>query len=169
MRLIPLLLPPLVFLPLVAVSAGDAPLDRATLRGLKAVSVVLDPLAPELERQGLTQKDLQTRLEARLKDARIPIDPSATAFLGLRVTSVRANRGPFALCFSVGAFQSVVLVRDKNIQTNTSTWEVETVVMADPKVLHQASLESVDELAGRFITAWRSVNQQGTAPTEAPK
>ncbi len=138
--------------------AGDAAIDRATLRGLKAVNVVLDPLAPELQKSGLTRIDLQTRLENRLRDAQIPVDPSAAEFLGLRITSVRGNRGPFAAAFQLALYQPVVLVRDRNSKSASPTWDVETVVMADPKVLQQAANDSIDDLAGRFVTAWRSVN-----------
>src|SRR5260370_4137792 len=160
MRCIRFLLAALLFLPFATQGAGDAPLDRATLRGLKAVNGVLDRVDPKLEKQGLTRNDLQSRLEARLQDAHVTIDQSATDFVALRVTSVRANRGPFGLSFTIGVYQPVVLVRDKNIKTSASTWEVETVVVEDPKTLRQASMETVDELADRFVTAWRSVNSE---------
>ena len=156
----PLILPALLFVPLLANAAGDAPIDRATLRGLKAVHVVLDPLSPELEKAGLTQTDLQTRLEERLRKDDVPIDPASSEFLGLRMTAVRGNRGPFAVSFSLGAYQPVQLVRDKNVRSATATWEIETVVMSDPKTLLQAAYESMEELADRFAAAWKSVNGQ---------
>jgi hypothetical protein len=144
--------------PIAAVTAGDAPIDRATLRGVKAVHVVLDPIEPELQKAGLTQTDLQTRLENRLKAADVPIDPSSPEFLGLRVISVRGNRGPFALSFSLGCYQPVLLVRDQNIRSATPTWDIDTVLMTEPKTLHQATYETIDDLADRFVAAWRSVN-----------
>ena len=155
-----LLVPALLFLPPATRAAGDAPLDRATLRGLKSVNIVLDPLDPGLLRAGLTMIDLQTRLTERLREAHIPVDQSAVEFLGLRIVAVRGNRGPFALAFNLGVYQPVQLIRDKSVRAATSTWDVETVLMADPKVLQQASGETIDELAGRFVAAWRSVNQQ---------
>jgi len=145
-------------------AAGDAPLDRATLRGLKAVNVVLDQLDPEVEKQGLTRTDLQARLEARLKDGQIPLDPSAPDFVGLRVTSVRAGRGAlalrgaFALCITLAVYQPVALSRDQHVRTAAATWDVESVLMADPKAIRQASMDTVDELVGRLASAWREVN-----------
>ena len=139
---------------------GDAELDRATMRGLKSVNVVLDPLAPELIKAGLTESDVQARLETDLKDAHIPVDRSATEFIGLRITSVRGNRGPFALAFNLGLYQPVVLVRDPNLKSAIPTWDIETVLLADQKVLYQATMESIDELADRLAAAWRSVNPQ---------
>jgi len=152
-----LVAPAVLFLPFLF-GAGDAPLDRATLRGLTAVNVVLDKLDPELEKQGLTRNDLQARLEGRLQDAHIKLDQNATDFVALRVTSVKGNRGPFGLSLTIAVYQPVTLTRDKNLKTAAATWEVETVVVADAKVLRQAAMESVDDLAARFVTAWRSVN-----------
>ena len=85
--------------PLSMRAAGDAPLDRATLKGLKSVSVIIDPLDPDLVKQGLTQEILQTRIEERLRDAGITLDKSATEFAGLRVMQVRASRGPTHCAF----------------------------------------------------------------------
>ena len=158
-----LLLPLVALLPAATGGANDAPLDRATLRGLKSVSVVLDRLDPELQKAGLTQADLQSRLESQLKATDVPVDPAASDFVGLRLTAVRGLRGPFAVSLTVGVYQPVLLVRDKNLRTSTATWEVETILMAEPKVLRQAALESVDELAARLATAWKSVNPAATA------
>ena len=62
------------------------------------------------------------------------------------------------MSITIGLYQPVVLVRDAKVRTATQTWEVETILMADPKQLFRASMESVDELADRFVAAFRSVN-----------
>jgi hypothetical protein len=147
-----------LLLPAVVPGAGDAPTDRATIQGIKAVTIVLDPLSPELKKAGLNETDFRTRIEDRLREAQIPVDQNAAEFLGLKLTSVRGNRGPFAVAFSLGVYQPVVLSRDRNVHAAPATWEVESVLMADPKALAQASAETVDELAGRFVAAWRAVN-----------
>lgn len=140
--------------------AGDAALDRATLRGLKAVSVVIDPVAADVQQEGATDQALRARLEDRLRQAGIPLDPASNNFVALRLTSVRAGRGPFAIAATIGLYQPVVLVRDPKIRTATQTWEVETVVLASAREVLHASMDSVDELAARFVTAYRSVNGQ---------
>jgi hypothetical protein len=155
-----LLVSALMFLPLLSRGAGDAPLDRATLRGVKSVNIVLDPLDPALEQQGIAPGALASRIEARLTAANVAVDPAAAEFLGLRITSVRANKGPFALSLSIGLYQPVVLVRDAKIRTATETWGVETVVMADAKLLQKACNETVDDLVDRFVAAYRSVNPE---------
>jgi hypothetical protein len=151
-------------IPPVIRAAGDAPLDRATLRGLGAVGVIIDPIDPDLVKEGLTQDLLQKRIEGHLRDAGIAVDPSAHEFVGLRVLQVRAQRGsfsqrgPYALCLSVGVYQPVLLVRNKDVKTATETWGVDTVLMADPKVVTREALNSVDELADRMVAAYRSAN-----------
>jgi len=39
---------------------ADSALDRATLRGLTGVRVLVAPLEPEVEREGLTKNQMQT-------------------------------------------------------------------------------------------------------------
>src|SRR5260370_14031907 len=139
--------------------AGDAPLDRATLRGVMAVNVVIDPVVPEIQKEGVTIDGLRMRLEERLRDAGIQIDTTSTEFVALRLRSVRAARGPFAIAVTIGLYQPVTLVRDPNVKTATATWEVDTVILADHKQCDRPSLNSADELTGRFVTAHRSVNE----------
>jgi hypothetical protein len=141
--------------------AGDAPLDRATLRGVTAVNVVIDPLAPEIEKEGVTMDGLRTRLEERMKDAGIQMDTTSNAFLALRVRSVRAARGPLAITMTIGLYQAVTLVRDPKVKTAAATWEVDTVILTDAKQVYAACMDSATELAGRFVTAYQSVNEAG--------
>jgi hypothetical protein len=155
-----LLIAVLLLLPPATRAAGDAPLDRATLRGLKGVGVVIDVLDPELEKLGITRELVLSRLLARLQADRIAIDPGATEFVGLRIVAVRAGRGPFALSVTMGLYQPVLLSRDRDLRTSTQTWEVETVLMADPKVLVTACNESADDLSDRFAAAYHSVNPE---------
>jgi len=159
-----LVLAALLAIPAVTLGAGDAELDRATLRGLKAVGVVIDHIDPQLPRDGVTANMLFDRLHAKLKGANIPIDMGAQEFVAIQVSSVRDKRGPYALAFTIGLYQPVILARDSKIRTATKTWEVETILMADPKILKDASMESVDDLAARFVAAWRAVNENAVNP-----
>src|SRR5262249_8235511 len=133
-------------LPLMLLGAGDAALDRATLKGLTALNVVIDHIDPELEKEGLTRSILMERLEGKLQSVGVDLDRNATAFLALRVLQVRDRKGPYAVCMVIAVYQPVTLTRDRNMKTATATWEVETILMADPKLLYKAAISSVDEL-----------------------
>ncbi len=155
-----LLLATLLLSPPVTRAAGDAPLDRATLKGLRGVGVVIDVIDPELEQMGLTREVMLSRLLKRLQARHILVDPAATEFLGLRILAVRASHGPLALSLTLGLYQPVLLSRNHDVRTSTQTWEVETILMADPKVLLTACRESADDLADHFAAAFFAMNPE---------
>jgi hypothetical protein len=157
-----------VLLPALAFSLGgasDGALDRATLRGVTAVNVVIDPVGPDVEKEGATAGALRSRIEDRLRASGIRVDSASHEFVALRLTSVRAAKGPlpgrqpFAIAVSIGLYQPVTLARDSNVKTATQTWEVDTVLLADTKEVFHACMDTVDDLAKRFVEAYHSVNQ----------
>jgi hypothetical protein len=155
-----LLLAAIAILPCLAYGAGDGPLDRATLRGLASVSVVVDQIDSELERQGLTREALQTRIQSRLQNAGITVNDKALEFLGVRIDATRVRRGPFVAHFTAALYQPVLLFRDREIKTATQTWESATMRTAEPKLISQSAMNAVDQLVDRFVEAFRSVNPQ---------
>jgi hypothetical protein len=52
----------------------------------------------------------------------------------------------------------VLLSRDHDLRTSTQTWEVETVLLAEPKELPVACGQTADDLADRYAAAYRSGN-----------
>jgi hypothetical protein len=155
-----LLLATLLLSPPVTRAAGDAPLDRATLKGLKGVGVVIDVIDPELEKLGLTRDVMLARLLKRLGARHIFVDPAATEFLGLRIVAVRASRGPLALSLTLGLYQPVLLSRNREMRTSTQTWEVEDILLADPKIVLTACRESADDLADHYAAAFFAMNPE---------
>ena len=153
-----LVLAALLTIPVATIAAGDAELDRATLRGLKAVGVIIDRIDPQLPKEGVSADSLHQRLVNQLTAAGIPVNAAAQEFVGIQVAAVRGSRGPYALSMTIGMYQPVIVARDSKIRTATKTWEVETILMAEPKAMRDACMESVDDLAARFVTAWRAVN-----------
>src|SRR3954468_16179188 len=117
-----LLLLSVLALPALAPAAGDSALDRATLRGLTAVNIVVDKLDQQLVGAGVTPDAIRARLEDRLRAANIPVDTGKADFVAVRMTGVRANRGPFAVAVTLGAYQPVTLGRDPKVKTATQTW-----------------------------------------------
>ena len=147
-----------ILLPWAALRAGDSNLDRATLKGLKSVNVVIDHLDPQLEEQGLTQEMLRSRVEEHLRKAAIPIDSNAREFVGMHITSMQTGKGPYSLCFSMAFYQPVVLARDPNIRTASQTWDVNAILVVPPKPMIQSVLNTADQLADLFVNAYRFVN-----------
>src|SRR6185436_20537928 len=83
--------------------AGDSAMDRATLRGLKAVKIIVDPPSPELERDGVDREQLRVGVVQKLQNAEIKIDNEAVEFLGVSISSgARAGRkGPTPVVIGV--------------------------------------------------------------------
>jgi hypothetical protein len=152
------LLAALLFLPPASKGAGDEPIDRATLKGLAAVGVVIDTIDPELEKLGVTREAVLTSMLARLGSDHVTVDPGAKEFLGLRMIAVRAGHGPFAVALTLGLYQPILLSRNHDTRTSTQTWEVQTILMADQKILVTACTESADFLLDRFAKSFHSVN-----------
>ena len=125
---------------------------------LKTLNIEIDKVDPDLAKEGITARAPAVASHGQTAGRGIPVNQTATEFVGLRVTAVHGGRGPYALSLTIGLVPARVLSRDKDTRTATQTWEVETILIADSKQLFRATMESVDELGDRFVTAFRSVN-----------
>jgi hypothetical protein len=139
-------------------------MDRSTLRGLKALKVVVDSPAPEVEREGVSGDSLRITIEQKLREAGITVDHDAVEFLGLNISSARPPRkmlmskAPISLVINMGLYQIVLLNRDKTTKTVTETWGDQRVAPAAPKAIEHTVSDAVDDLVSEFITAYHAVN-----------
>jgi hypothetical protein len=163
--MVPVKTPCLAALVAIACLASDTSMDRATLRGLKAVKVVVDPLGPELEREGLDANRLRGNIELRLRNADVKIDNGVNEFLGLTISFAQAARkgmlskkGPFSLTISLGVYQVAVLTRDMATKTVVETWGADKTISVSARDLDRDVFSAVEELADQFVKAYRSVN-----------
>jgi len=145
--------------------ASDTSMDRATLRGLQAVKVVVDPLGPELEREGLDANRLRGSIEQKLRNAGVKVDNDVNEFIGLSISFAQSGRkvlsvkkGPFSLTISLGVYQVAVLTRDMATKTVVETWGVEKTAAAAAKGLDRDVSNAVDDLVDQFVKAYLSVN-----------
>jgi hypothetical protein len=148
--------------------AGDTAVDRATLRGLKAVNIVIDPVHPELEQQGVTTEVLRTRVEQRLEAAGVPVDDDALEFVALKIVPARERRGPYCISITFSLYQPVVLVRDRAIKTATDTWQAATLWAMQPKAVYESTVSAVEQLVNRFAEVYRAENPQGWRGASPP-
>jgi hypothetical protein len=151
--------------------AGDSELDRATLRGLQGVDVIVENLTPEVERAGLTARQLQTDVELRLRKAGIPVLTSAervkvpgkpVLYIYLHVVP-RPDERLTAYSITVELYQMVSLETDA-FTTTVSTWGVGSTGSIGSTRL--ATLrDDVRDYTDRFINAYLSVH---TRPAGSP-
>src|ERR1041385_1267497 len=101
--------------------ASDGPIERATLRGLKSVRVIVDPSDQDLQKAGITAAKLVEMVEQRMKQMGMELDNQAVEFIGLRVTAAHEKKRNSAVCLTLGLYQNVTLARDPKIKATTET------------------------------------------------
>jgi hypothetical protein len=72
-------------------SAADSQDERASLAGLKAISIVVEELPPAAAPSGLTTKMLQDDVERRVKAGALRVTPDADAYLYIHITIADAG------------------------------------------------------------------------------
>ncbi len=145
----------------IASFAGDSAIDRATLKGLTALRVVVDSIPPELEQLGVAQDELQKQVTDRLREIGLAANDQTNDFLGVQVQSAQAGRSrksPFAVTIVLAAYQLVTLNRDRGIRAVAPTWSADTIFIAQPRVLEGMVRGGLAQLVDHFAAAYRSVN-----------
>ena len=146
-----------------AATAGDDEFSRPSLKGLKGVYVLVEPLEAEVERDGLNQTSIQTDVELRLRQAGIKVLTEAerlaapgTPFLYVLVNAKSGS--PYAFSINVELCQDVRLDRDPSMQiSGATTWSVTAVGTVGRNNLRDIR-DMVKDYVDRFINAYLSVN-----------
>jgi hypothetical protein len=138
----------------------DGPAQRATLRGVAVVEVVVEAMDPAAERDGLTRSLLLADVASRLRQAGIPVGPTLTGHLYVNVDTVKSGDGQtYAYNISIQYMQQVVLARDPKVPIFAATWETGGVGMIEtPRLLDVRG--EVATYVDQFIEAFREQNQR---------
>jgi hypothetical protein len=145
----------------VPATADDSQVERATLAGLKPISVVVEGLAPIAEKNGLTGAAIQTDTERRLRQAGISVTSDADAYLYVNVTVADPGpSSPLPYAVNVSLMQEVTLPRGLQARTplQAPTWWVSRLGLVDPRRLSASVTDRVAEFVDQFIRAYQSVN-----------
>ena len=141
---------------------------RDTLRGLKEISVLVEYLPDDVEREGLNREHLQRDIEVRLRQAGLHVltisevanSPGApylyVAVYPITGPSVAVNTYAVALTLK----QLVQLSRNPSTELFATTWEgpIHFGSLSDSRVLDIRS--RIFESVGRFIVDYRDVNSK---------
>ena len=104
--------------------------ERESLAGLGGVYVLVEDMAPDVERNGLTRSTLQTDVEVKLRQAGIRVLTEAeravapgSPFLYLRVATMKSDGvGLYAVDIDLELNQEVRLTRNPAITSLARTW-----------------------------------------------
>ena len=136
----------------------DSLAQRATLRGVGIVEVVVEVMDPAAERDGLARSQLQTDVESRLRQAGIPVGPTLTGHLYVNVDTVKSGDGQtYAYNILIQYMQQVVLARDPKAPMFATTWETGGVGMIGTPRLREVRRDVAIYL-DQFISAYHEQN-----------
>jgi len=142
-------------------AVADEELAQATLKGLRAMNVVVESLKPEAERDGLLRDTIRTDVELKLRQAGIAVlsksEPPAYAYLYVNVGTMKpsAASGLYAYCVHVELVQRVYLARDASVFTFARTWQ-STGIFGTVGTFNLSSVrgtvrDSVDEFLNDYL------------------
>ena len=137
--------------------AQDTPKDRATLKGIQALQVVVEE-TPEAERDGPPKAQLEAEIESRLRHAGIPVMRSANSVLYVSVTAAKSDAGqayPYVLSATVE--QPVQDPRNPESLRPCATWGLSRFGTVEAARLPTVRSD-VAALVERFINAYLEQN-----------
>jgi hypothetical protein len=140
------------------------PTGRDTLRGLPGIEVVVEGLAPETERDGLTRTAIHDDVTARLRAGGIPLYASqmenaspAKAYLYVHVNVLKLSPETYAVAIQVHVRQTVRSVATVSQIVNAMTWDTHNIIGVPAKQLRNARAEVLDYV-DLFISDWAAVH-----------
>lgn len=140
-------------------AASDSPDERASLKGVGAISLVLEDLAPAAQKYGLTGAPLQNEIKQRLQRAGIVVRQEADPYLYVQITVADPGGSlPPAYSIQVMLMQEVALPRGLNAHFQAPTWWLSSLGVAGADRLSQSAGGKVQEFVDQFIKAYVSVN-----------
>jgi hypothetical protein len=143
--------------------------QREVLRGLKALKVVTETIPTEIERLGLTRKDIQSDVETKLRKAGIKIlpaykPPSMTTFY-VNVHTLIPSQARTIVVYSINImlFENAYLKRDAGTvgdlkEVRAANWMKATVGLLGVGNISQIR-KKVEEQVNKFISDYLAMNQ----------
>jgi len=146
--------------------AIDAVSNRATLRGLQGVGVLVEKLPTEVESQGLNRDQLQKEVESRLQKEGIKVLTKEEAFntpgepflyININVNIAKTESDIYPYGIDMLLIQRVSLLRDPKLASYAITWSTGGVGSIAKPILSQLR-ESVQAMVDVFIKAYLAEN-----------
>jgi len=140
--------------------------NRATLRGLSGVGVLIEQLAPEIEKEGLIKNQLQIQIELKLRLAGIKVLTKEEClktpgepylYVNINVNTAKTESDIYPYSIDVLLMQKVSLLRDPEQTTYAVTWSTGGVGSIEKSIVSQLR-DSVEEMVDLFVKTYLSEN-----------
>ncbi len=140
--------------------------NRATLRGIKGVGVLVEKLPPEVEQQGLKRNELQKAVESKLQKAGIKVLTRAGSlaapgepylYINVNVNIAKTESDIYPYSIDLLFTQKVSLVRDPKLTTYAVTWSTSGVGSITKRFVDRLQ-ENVENMVDIFIRAYLAEN-----------
>jgi hypothetical protein len=139
--------------------AQESRFPNSTLKGIRAVSVLVEDLPDGAKVLGLTKNAIQTDVELKLRLAGMGVatEKEWLQLPGMPVLYINVNLTNPVIAASVDLElqQNIRLERNDMVVANVSTWDT-GVLLANPTA--QAIREKIKDKVDGFLNAWLSVN-----------
>ena len=137
-----------------------------SLKGLAGVEVFIEIPNPEIGKDGLSNGQLQTDAELRLRKVGIKvlseeenIKTPGMPILYVKVSSVKNKDGLYAYSLKVELLQSVVLSRDRSLELMAmSTWRADQLATVGVNNMPASVRSEVGDLIDAFVNDYLAAN-----------
>ena len=145
--------------------AARVSMEVKSLKGLSGVCVVVESLAPDISRDGLSADFLRKTVSSRLSVGGVSLltedqlsQPGAAIFY-VSITSVKNDLGLYACNVHAEVIQAAALSRDPKILTPATTWTSGSVGIVGAANVKQLA-DTVAGIADEFVKDFLSVNSK---------
>jgi hypothetical protein len=153
----------LFFLP-SGLLGGDDPTTRATLRGIRGIVVVVESLAAEASKDGLTVDMIQTDTELSLRKAGIRVmdsrqsPPLSYLYLSVNLIKEKGQLEDLYVYNCHIAFEQPATVKSNGVLAIVPTWSVDGVGSIGRNRMSRLIRDRLQDLVEAFLNAYLSVN-----------
>jgi hypothetical protein len=146
----------------------DNELTRSSLRGIKQIFIFVQPIDFELEQLGLTEDQILTAVQLKLRMAGIiPLSeeearktPDCLVLMIFLAGSEPDGENIFPYAVSLGVSQSIFLTRDESIKSVGLTWGCGPITGVMETGQGEQFRNRIKDLVDSFNYAWLSANPQ---------
>jgi len=151
----------------VVVAIGDDMYSRASLKGLKKLSVVVQiekPVSEDFRKAGLSEDRVRTGIELKLREeAKIDVVyvqdlSSDTPILHVEIDGSKKTEKTFSFLIEVELWQKSFLKRDPKLQVIAGTWSTGVFGTASASNVATDMMKLINGMTDAFTKAYLSVN-----------